>query len=137
MFVSLRIRNVQVSCLCVCVHACISPTHYQAACSHAYTHGGRFKEVVFIKSRFFAIRGSVVCHSCRLSGCMKEVGVTFPATTADFVCSKVNLEMQKKRGQKTFFLNVRATAIYIFFMTFYTGVHPHCSRCHALKVEEN
>lgn len=34
---------------------------------------------------------------------MKEVGVTFPATTADFVCSKVNLEMQKKKWTEDFF----------------------------------
>lgn len=49
---------------------------------------GHFKEVVFIKSRFFATRGSVTCHSCRLSGCMKEVGVAFSATTGDAVCLK-------------------------------------------------
>lgn len=49
---------------------------------HACTEG-HLKEVVFIKSRFFATRGSFTCHSCRLSSCMKEVGVVFSATMGD------------------------------------------------------
>ncbi|KAI3364839.1 hypothetical protein L3Q82_001029 [Scortum barcoo] len=37
------------------------------------THGGSFKEVVFIKSRFFAILGSVTCHCCRLGEGLQEL----------------------------------------------------------------
>lgn len=49
---------------CVWVHALVPPIIRQHAPTQ--THWDSFKEVVFIKSRFFAAQGSVICRCRRL-----------------------------------------------------------------------
>lgn len=61
-----RVSQRELKCVSihvwVCMHALVPPIIRQHAPAH--THRGSFKEVVFIKSRFFAILGSVTCHCC-------------------------------------------------------------------------
>ncbi|TMS22257.1 Band 3 anion transport protein [Larimichthys crocea] len=49
---------------------------------HPHIHTCGFKEVVFIKSRFFAVLGSVACHRCQLGECLQELpGISTPTPT--------------------------------------------------------
>lgn len=71
------IRVCVSTCVCVCMRVLVPPITRQHA-PHTHVEAA-FKEVVFIKSRFFAILGSDACHCCWLAECLQEVSVTFSA----------------------------------------------------------